>query len=438
MTLALRLAQQGKNVTLFETAAELGGVASAWQLGDIVWDRHYHVTLMSDSHLRSLLQELELDRELEWVTTRTGFYIDSRFYSMSNTFEFLQFPPLNLADKLRLGATIFYASKVKDWKRLENISVEDWLGRLSGKRVLNKIWLPLLRAKLGENYKETSAAFIWAVIARMYAARRAGMKREMFGFVPQGYARTIEHFSDLLRKENVQFRLGQPVLKVERDGDSRVRIQRENAAAEVFDRAILTMAPPLAARMCPQLDAGEKKLMFGVRYQGIICASVLLKKPLSDFYITNITEDWVPFTAVIDMTALVDRKNLGGHGLVYLPKYVPPDAPEFKLTDEEIRDRFLNALERMYPKFSREDVLSFRVSRVKYLLPISTIGYSRNLPPTTSSIPGVYMVNSSHIVNGTLNVNETIQLAENAAKSLGALPALTEQRYATATAYAGR
>ena len=30
-----------------------------------------------------------------------------------------------------------------------------------------------------------------------------------------------------------------------------------------------------------------------------------------------------------------------------------------------------------------------------------------------TSIDGVYVVNSSHIVNGTLNVNETVQLAEN-------------------------
>jgi hypothetical protein len=31
-----------------------------------------------------------------------------------------------------------------------------------------------------------------------------------------------------------------------------------------------------------------------------------------------------------------------------------------------------------------------------------------------TSIPGVYLVNSSQIVNGTLNVNETVQLAERA------------------------
>src|ERR1700730_3800259 len=76
MTLALRLRQQGHAVTLFESAEHLGGLASAWQLGDVVWDRHYHVILMSDLHLRNLLTELGLGNELEWATTRTGFYTD--------------------------------------------------------------------------------------------------------------------------------------------------------------------------------------------------------------------------------------------------------------------------------------------------------------------------------------------------------------------------
>ena len=62
-----------------------------------------------------------------------------------------------------------------------------------------KVWLPLLRAKLGENYRETSAAFIWASIARMYAARRGGMKEELFGYVPGGYARIIQHFAETCR-----------------------------------------------------------------------------------------------------------------------------------------------------------------------------------------------------------------------------------------------
>jgi len=162
MTLALRLAQQGKAVTLFESADSLGGLAGAWELGDVVWDRHYHVILNTDSYLRDLLRELGLEDEIQWSTTRIGFYVDSKFYSLSNTLEFLRFPPLSFVEKMRLGATIFYASRIKDWRALEKIPVEAWLERWSGRRVVKKIWLPLLRAKLGENYRETSAAFIWA------------------------------------------------------------------------------------------------------------------------------------------------------------------------------------------------------------------------------------------------------------------------------------
>lgn len=107
MTIALRLTQAGHRVVLYEGANRLGGLASAWRLGSVVWDRHYHVTLLSDTELRGLLRELDLEQELKWVETRTGFYTDGKLYSMSNTIEFLRFPPLNLFDKLRLGGTIF-------------------------------------------------------------------------------------------------------------------------------------------------------------------------------------------------------------------------------------------------------------------------------------------------------------------------------------------
>ena len=94
MTLAHRLAQAGETVSLFEAAPTLGGLACAWCLGDVVWDRHYHVTLLSDTALRGLLADLNLERDMRWVETRTGFYTGGRLHSMSNTLEFLKFPPL--------------------------------------------------------------------------------------------------------------------------------------------------------------------------------------------------------------------------------------------------------------------------------------------------------------------------------------------------------
>jgi len=411
MTLAHRLAQQGQDVTLFEGAGQLGGLASAWQLGDVTWDRHYHVTLLSDTHLRELLKELDLEQEMRWVETRTGFYTDGQLYSMSNTVEFLRFPPLGLPGKLRLGATIFYASRLKDWKKLEKVLVADWLRRLSGRRTFERIWLPLLRAKLGENYEQTSAAFIWATIARMYAARRTGLKKEMFGYVPGGYARILKRFGEALCKEGVKVKLQHRVSKVERAIDG-VRVEFENGASETFNQVMLTVPAPVAARVCAGLSDEEKLRLKDVQYQGIICASLLLKEPLANFYVTNITDREIPFTAVIEMSALVDRTHFGGNALVYLPKYLAPDDPAFDLSDDEIREKFLASVERMYPRFKRDDLLSFRVSRVRHVFPIPTLGYSDRLPAVETSIPGLFILNSAHIINGTLNVNETVQLAE--------------------------
>ena len=72
MTLALRLAQRGLSVTLIERAEQLGGLTSAWRLGDVVWDRHYHVTLLSDSYSRAILDELGLEQDMRWVPARTS------------------------------------------------------------------------------------------------------------------------------------------------------------------------------------------------------------------------------------------------------------------------------------------------------------------------------------------------------------------------------
>ncbi len=450
LTLALRLAETGAKVTVFESAPEIGGLASAWQIGDVVWDKHYHVTLASDSYTRKIVEEIGLGDEFEWVETKTGFYTDGKLVSMSNTLEFLRFPPLDLVSKLRLGATIFYASRVKDWKALEKVSVENWLTELSGKRTFEKMWKPLLKAKLGLAYKETSAAFIWATIQRMYAARNSGLKKEMFGYVRGGYARVLGRFGEHLKEKGVEIHLNTKISNVEKLSDGKIKLHAEdtkvaekkrtlakelslatagnfqtenffqNSARSApaafdssieFDSVILTCPSNVAARICPQLSENEKRKLNEIKYQGIVCASVLMKKSLSDFYVTNITDE-TPFTGIIEMSALVDKKEFGGNALVYLPKYVAPDDELFERTDAEIEDVFLSALEKMYPHFSRADVAAFKISRVRNVFPIPTLDYSANLPPVETSLENVFVVNSAQITNGTLNVNETVQLAE--------------------------
>lgn len=416
LTLAWRLSRAGQKVTVMEAAPELGGLASAWQLDDVVWDRHYHVTLLSDSYLRTLLEELDLDSDFQWRTTQTGFYADGRLFRLNNAVDYLMFPPLGLVDKVRLAGTIMYASRIEDGRPLERVLLTDWLVKLSGRRVFEQIWRPLLRAKLGDNYTQASAAFIWAVIRRLYAARRSGLKTEMFGYIPGGYARILERFSERLVAGGVSLELGCPVERIERSDDG-IRV-RSPLGDQQYDQVVVTLAGPLASRVCVGLGAEEKERLEGIVYQGIICASLVLKRPLAEYYLTYITDETIPFTAIVEMTALIGTEQLGGRSLIYLPRYVTSDDPFWALSDTEIEERFMAGLRKMYPKLDPEDVLCFRLSRVRQVLAISTLNYSDGLPPMMTSVPGLHVVNSAHIVNGTLNVNETVALAEGAMSRL--------------------
>lgn len=410
LTLALRCADQGFKVTLFESAPEIGGLASVWQIGDLTWDRHYHVTLLSDLHTRKIARDLGIEDEFEWVETKTGFYTDGRLVSMSNTLEFLSFPPLDLISKFRLGLTILYASKVSDWRKLEQIPVEKWLTRLSGKRTFEKIWKPLLRAKLGEAYRDSSAAFIWASIQRMYAARHSGMKKEMFGYIRGGYKRLLNRFEEVLSEKGVEIKLGSRIVSIEPEESGKVKMI-EPGSIRHFDQVVLTCSATVASRLVPGLEPDEIERLSGVRYQGIVCASMLLKRPISEYYVTNITDE-TPFTGIIEMSALVDRSEFGGLSLVYLPKYIAPDDKMFEQSDEEIREHFLSGVESMYPTFDRGDVVEFKVSKVREVFPIPVLNYSQMVPEIRTSIPNLFVINSSQITNGTLNVNETVQIAE--------------------------
>ena len=417
MTLALRLRQAGNEVTLFEASDRAGGLASEWEMDGITWDRFYHVILLSDLNTRRLIEEIGLSDQLNWVETKTGFYSSGRLHSMSNILEFFRFPPINLVDKFRLGLTIFVASKIRNWKRLEGMYVEEWLRKWSGNRVFEKIWLPLLRSKLGDHYKESSAAFIWATIQRMYAARKSGLKKEMFGYLSGGYQTFNLALAEKLKSLGVVFRLNARVEMISRESEDRVKIKL-GEESYLFDKVISTLPANLSIKIAPGLTGEEKEKWGKIRYLGVICPSILLDKPISPYYVTNITDPGAPFTGVIEMTALIDPAELEGNHLVYLPKYAGPDDPLFQQDDDQLKETFMGELYRMYPWIGEENLKFWGVSRAREVFALPSLNYSSHLPGSSTSIKNFYIVNSAQIINGTLNVNETIKVAESKVGSL--------------------
>jgi protoporphyrinogen oxidase len=414
MTLAWELAKFGDSVTLFEAAPGIGGLASAWEIGDVTWDRHYHVTLASDSALRVLLAELGLDSEMRWRKTRTGFLFRDRIYPFSTAFDFARFPMLNPVEKIRFGAAIWRAARLECPALIEDLTVEEWLTRISGRAVFEKMWRPLLRAKLGDDYRSTAATFMWATIRRMYAARRSGLREEQFGYLPGGYARMLETFSSAMRDAGVRLVVNAPVREVAAVPGA-VEIRSPDRTVNRFDRVVLTTPPVLTGSICPQLTLAEREGLKRVEYLGIVCVSLLLRRPLSSYYITNIADPSIPLTGVIEMSALVDREIFRGRSLVYLPRYLRPDDPAFQMSDEEIQSGFLGALRRIHPSLRDSEIVACRISRARHVFPRPVTGSSANLLPIDTSIPGVHILNSAHIRYGTLNVNETVQLARGQA-----------------------
>lgn len=420
---ALRLAERGESVTVFEGAPEIGGLASAWKLGEVEWDKYYHVVLLSDQALRELLEKIGLEKEIQWVTTRTGFYTDGRLHSLSSSLDFLKFRPLSLLQKFRLGCTILYASRTKPTKSLENTLVETWLRRLSGKKTFEKIWQPLLKAKLGPAYARTSAMFIWSYIDRMYKARRSGMKRELFGYVPGGYRRVLTALQKHLQELGVRIVTNAPVQSIVRDesiqklrvelggGDSNGVSSEVNSERLLFDRVVTTVPNPRIAASCPQLNNDESNRLTSAEYLGVTCTSLLLDRPLGGYYVTNITDAWVPLTGIIEMGSILPPERLGGNYLVYLPQYMASDDPRFEESDEQVHDRCVQTLEKMYPNFTKDQVKTIQTARAKYVMTLPILNYSEKIPPVVSSVPGLYLLNSSQITVGCLNVNEIIEIA---------------------------
>jgi protoporphyrinogen oxidase len=200
LALAYRLSCKGHIVTVFERETQLGGLATYHDYGPFFWDRFYHVILPSDNHLISFLNDIGLADQLRWARTLTGLYVDQRFYSMSSSWEFLRFPLVGLWGKFRLALTVLYCSRIRNWQRLEKITVEDWLIKTCGRTTYEKIWKPLLLAKLGESYRRVSAVFIWTYMARMFSARDSSVEaKESLGYVSGGYKTVWSRLEELIR-----------------------------------------------------------------------------------------------------------------------------------------------------------------------------------------------------------------------------------------------
>jgi len=409
MALAQRLASAGHHVTVIEHADQTGGLATWQDFGGFCWDRFYHVILPSDQKLIGFLRDLDMEQDLQWRRTYTGFFVDERLHSISSNMEFLKFPLLSFFSKIRLGFTMLYASRINSWERLESVTCEAWLRKVSGNENVEKLWKPLLLAKLGPSYSRVSAVFIWSYIKRMFSARDKSASAEHLGHVRGGYKSIFEKIEQLIKSKGGEVRLNEAVRSVNATSDG---ISVETSLANhTFDQVICTSPVNVLEKIVdPRLltVSGKQVGASQVEYLGVVCVVVVSKKPVTGFYVVNIADETIPFTGAIGMSNVVDTENTQGHHLTYLPRYLLSTDAEIEKPDSYFEETFVAGLTRMFPDFDPADIVSVHVHRALKVQPLQVLGYSALVPDVTTTDDRLHVLNTSQFVNATLNNNEVI------------------------------
>jgi protoporphyrinogen oxidase len=407
LSLAYRLSKQGHQVTVIESSQQLGGLATHQDFGAFVWDRFYHVILPSDTDLINLISDIGLGDKLRWKPTLTGCYIDQKLYSISNTIEFFQFPPLSFIGKIRLAFTMLYGSRINNWQRLEKITVEKWLLKISGKNAYEKLWKPLLLAKLGDNYKRVSAVFIWSYIKRLFSARDSSLHKEQLGYVAGGYKTVFDRLAELICSNGGEILTSSTVGYIAPHPQQGIWIE-SNGKKDLFDQVIFT-APVNVLQKVVSDDLVEVDVNNTVEYLGVVCMVLITRKPLVPYYIVNVADQRIPFTGVLGMSNLVSLEETQGLHFTYFPKYVHSEDPLLQQSEIELRDLFFKGLHSMFPSLDANDIVSAHINKASKMQPLQVLNYSHLVPKISTKNPDFFVLNTSQFINDTLNNNTVVK-----------------------------
>lgn len=425
MVCALRLLKAGYRVTVLEARPDIGGLTASYDFGHFRWDKFYHCILASDSHLLALLDELGLRHLVNWAETEVGLFSHGQLHTMTGALDLLHYPHLSFTNKIRLAFVTAYIARLEDGQTLEQQPLEAWTRRLFGEKLFTEVWEPLFRCKLGEMRHGASAAFLWGTLRRLASTRQSGPgKAEKLGYVTGGYTTVFQRLHDEVTRLGGHIQTSTNIFSVGTDAGSTSGITIiSDQGAQSFDGALATLPNQRFRDVLQTADQGYLERLGEVQYLGLVCVVLILRRPLSDYYVTNITEE-CPFTGVIEMTNLIDsEEETAGYSLVYLPRYTSPSDPLLEAGPDELWNLFRPALLRLHPYLSEVDIVDRFTFRQQTVQPVPTLNYSRICPLSSTPVPNVFLANTAQIVNNTLNNNVMTRLAEQAcAQLMQALP----------------
>jgi protoporphyrinogen oxidase len=411
MTVALRLAQRGEEIVVFEREPLPGGLAAGFEIEPGMWrDRFYHHLFASDRHAVGLINELGLGDELLWRRPLTVTLRDGRPHQLDSPTSLLRFSPLPLVDRLRMGAWLAYLRALGSAERLEGHVAADWIRRRMGARAYEVVWGPLLRGKFGALADEIAMPWFWARVHDRTAKQ---------GYLHGGFQRLYDRLAERITGAGGTIRLGTEVREIRRDPSGGLRVVTDPGESVSVDRVVSTLAVRLTCRLAPELpDEYRTRHEWGTAY-GAHCLVLALDRRLTESYWMNVNDPGFPFMALVEHTNYMDRADYGGRHLVYLGNYRPMDDPLLRMPTPEVVAQFSPHLARINPAFRPEWVTDAWSFAAPFAQPIVTADYRDHIPPFETPVPGLWVASMFQVYPHDRGQNYSIDLAERLVARLG-------------------
>lgn len=430
LTAALRLAQAGHEVTLWEPG-KLGGQAAVFPVAGTYLEIFYHHLFQSDSEIVALANELGVGDKLVWLPSNVGYFSDGKIYPFNGAVDLLRFSPLPFIDRVRLGLVTAYLQKVKNWKKYESVTAHEWLERALGRRAYDKTLGAQLRAKFGSYYDKVAMVWFWGKIYLRTTSRRTPLDQEKLGYFRGSFKVIVDALVAGCERAGVALRVGSRIhgLQQNVDGTWTVSVEGE-ADGKTFDAIVATVPSPVFQKLVPNLPEDYRQRLSALSYEAAVVALLELDRPLTSIYWLNIADPDLPFTGVIEHTNFLPPSDYEGKHYVYLSKYMEPDHPYFAMPDRQLIDAYVPFLRRINPDFERSWITHSWVFRERAAQPIIPLHYSSMIPNHRTPLKNLYLANTTQIYPEDRGTNYSVRLGNRIAgivnEDLGGRPASGE------------
>lgn len=409
---AYDLAGAGHEVVVFEAGDQVGGLASGFKAEHWDWslEKFYHHWFTSDAHILRLADELGCRDKVIFPRPVTAVYYEGKFYPFDSPQRWITFPGFGWLDVVRFGLCAAFLRFLPNGVRLEKYTADEWLPKWMGRRAYELLWKPLLIGKFGEeNYRKVNLAWFWA---------RIKARTPRLGSFEGGFQAFLDTLAQRCRERGVQISLSTPIERIVRHPDGGLAVETESGSQR-FDQCIVTSSPRALAQMAPELPEDYRDKLLALRSLGAVVMVITLQQRLTDYYWFNLPKDAnFPYLAMVEHTNFLPREHYGGDHIIYCGDYLSTDHEYFRLSDDELLERFLPSLRNFNPAFDPSWVKRKWVFRAPYAQPVPFVNHSRNIPDVETPLPGLWLASMSQVYPWDRGTNFAVELGRRVAKQI--------------------